>query len=241
MGILIYRDSEAASEAAAILVAAQIIQKPDSVLAFASGTTPQKVYANLMNMTEKGLLDWADAICVNPMEYIGVPADDKRSIARHMAKSLYARINLRRGNLCVLNGAAKDMEQECIAYEDAILKHGGIDLQLLSVGLGGQLIGNGTNTEFSAMTQTVSGSRQMLQECGNPDIPLGEMPMEIVSMGIGTIMAARKIIFLAFGEEKADIVNRIINGPITPEVPASVLQIHNEVTYILDEAAAKEL
>lgn len=241
MSILVYRDQTAANAAAATLCAAQMIEKPDSVIAFAPGQMLDGLYARLVGMTGSGMIDWSDIVAFTAYEYIGVPKTNKRSMLSYLKYSLFDKVNLQPGNIYSLDGCAPDLERMAMQYEDNILNCGGIDLMILCLGHNGHLAFNEPGRDFSPVTHTSVLTQSSLAEKQSNLSGLGELSSRVITMGIGTIMAARKIVLLAYGSALSSSVYEIINHPITPTLPASVLQLHNNVIYILDENAAVKL
>lgn len=231
MGILVYKDAAAACAAAATLFAAQIIEMPDSSLGFVTGSTPAGVYGRLVNMTASGMLDWSDIKTFNLSEYAGLPEGSPDSSLACMEELLFAKVGVKRRNIHVPKGDVKDLSASCAAYEDEIAAAGGIDLQLLCLGRNGSVGFNAPGKEFSPMTHAVA----------LPESDPRAKPRYALTMGIGTIMNARRIVMLATGAEKAEAVARMLNSAVSPAAPATVLQLHRKVTYIMDEAAASRI
>ena len=231
MGILVYRDAAAACAAAATLFAAQIIEKPDSTLGFVTGSTPAGVYTRLAEMTSSGILDWSDVVSFNLSEYTGLPAGHPDSTLAYMEANLFAKVGIKERNIHLPKGEGPDFSTACSAYEEAIARAEGIDLQLLCLGRNGSIGFNAPGREFSPVTHAVA------LPTANPS----EKPRYALTMGIGTIMSARRIVMLVTGAEKVDAVYRMLNSAVSPAVPATVLQLHRKVTYIMDEAAASRL
>lgn len=234
MGILVYRDYTAACAAASTLFAAQIIEKPKSVFGFDAGGAPEGVYARLCGMTGSGLLDWSDIVVFTLSEIVSrsvsVPMPRQ---ADFMYEKLFAKVNLRAENICLLDGDSQELDKTCAEFEDAIASLGGMDMLLLGVGKNGELGYNLPSREFAPVTHVSALSGVHPAEQGAQG--------QALTMGVGTIMNAERIIALVTGEEKAETAERMINGAISPLFPASALQMHRNVTYILDEAAAARL
>ncbi len=241
MGILVYRDQTTASTAAATLIAAQVIEKPDSVIGFAAGRAMESIYARLVGMTGSGLLDWSDIRAFNPCEFLGASASDVFSVSAFLTNKLYAKANFSRKHLYMPNSSEADSDSACAQYEDDILNVGGLDLQLLTIGVDGSMVGNGGGQSFAQMTHRARVTQEIWNELENDVLPDTVAPKELISIGTGTIMLAKKVIVTVFGAEKANAVERMLNGPVTPAMPASVLQLHQNVVFILDEAAAAKL
>ncbi|MCL1964649.1 MAG: glucosamine-6-phosphate deaminase [Firmicutes bacterium] len=241
MRIMVCRDKAAQGEAAASLFAAQILRKADSVLGFATGSTPLMTYAALAGLCERGAVDFSKARTFNLDEYVGMDPSHEQSYSRFMADNLFSKVNIPRENCQLPNGNAKDMDAECGRYEAAIEAAGGIDLQLLGIGHNGHIGFNEPSGHFARKTHCVTLTETTIEANKRFFASAGEMPRRALSMGIGTIMKARGIVLVIHGEDKADITAKAIRGPVTPSVPASILQFHPDVTVILDETAAAKL
>jgi glucosamine-6-phosphate deaminase len=158
-----------------------------------------------------------------------------------MDQHLFKHINIKEENIYIPNGLAEDIQLECINYEEEIRKHGGIDLQLLGIGRNGHIGFNEPNVSFEARTHKVSLDEDTIHANARFFDSADEVPTAAISMGIKTIMMSKKILLLASGKNKAEAINALVNGPITPKLPASILQLHQDVTIILDEGAASLL
>ena len=205
------------SRKAANIISAQVIMKPDCVLGLATGSTPVGTYAQLVEWYKKGDLDFSEVKTVNLDEYKGLDQSNDQSYFYFMAEHLFDKVNIDFQNVNIPNGMETDADKECARYEAKIKALGGVDLQLLGIGHNGHIGFIEANKRFFASEEDV--------------------PRQAYTMGIKTIMQANKILMVASGEDKAEIVKRAFFGPITPEVPASVLQLHNDVTLVGDEAA----
>lgn len=230
MGILVYRDAAAASAAVATVFAAQIIEKPNSVLGFVTGPTQEGVFARLAGMTGSSLLDWSDVISFNVSEFMPASAQEESRRA-YMHGHLFGKVNIRPENVRFPNVEAEDLKAACAAYEDEISDAGGIDLQLLGLGKTGNIGFNYPAREFVALTHAVPLPQQEAQQ---------EQYFSL-TMGVGSIMAAERIIMLVTGADKADAVFRMLNSSVSPAFPATTLQLHRRVTFVLDEPAAARL
>ena len=240
MHILIYDDYAEMSAAAAGHIASRVKAKPGIVLGLATGSTPVGMYAELVELHRQGGLDFSRVTTFNLDEYCGLGSDDPRSYERFMWEHLFAHVNLDRMRTHVPYGAARDPEAECIRYEEMIRAAGGIDLQVLGMGMNGHIGFNEPGSAPNSRTRVVRLAEQTVQ-VNRSKTEADEMPASALSMGIGTIMDAREIILLANGDAKADIVRQAIQGPITPDVPASILRQHPDVSVFLDRPAARLL
>lgn len=226
-----------ASRVAANIISAQVIMKPDCVLGLATGSTPIGTYEQLIRWYEKGDLDFAEVHTINLDEYRGISPEDKNSYRYFMNSHLFDAINIDKRNTFVPNGMEKDKEKACRDYDEIIRSHGGIDLQILGLGHNGHIGFNEPGSAFGKETYCVQLSESTRTANARFFASLDEVPKEAYTMGIKSIMQAKKIVVIVSGESKQEIVKRAFLGPITPEVPASVLQLHNDVILVGDEAA----
>ena len=220
------------SKKAATLIAAQIIRNPKSVLGLATGSTPVGTYAELIALYKQSVIDFAGVTTVNLDEYCGLAADHPQSYAHFMRQKLFDHINIGPGNTHLPDGTATDTAGECLRFEGLIERLGGIDLQLLGIGRNGHIGFNEPGESFPAMTHLTDLTKDTLDANSRFFGPGEKVPTQALSMGIGTIMRARSILLIASGPDKAWALDKTINGPVTPQVPASVLQFHPDVTVI---------
>jgi len=237
MNVQVFKSAEQMGKAAAAMFAAQVIKKPESVLGLATGSTPLPVYANLIEMHKDGLLDFSKVISFNLDEYCGLAQTHDQSYYYFMRENLFKHINIRKEAIHVPSGTA-DAEAESAAYEKAICAAGGIDLQILGLGLNGHIGFNEPADDFAKVTHKVRLTESTIEANKRFFASADEVPREAITMGVGTIMAAREIIIAATGAGKAEAVAKLVKGEVTPQFPASVLQMHGCVTVMLDEAAA---
>ena len=241
MKIHVYRDLEAQGKAAAALFAAQILKKPDSVLGFATGSTPLRTYAALADLYAQGALDFSRVHTFNLDEYVGMAREHEQSYFNFMYTNLFSKVNIPAENYRLPNGLAADIDRECAEYEAAIEAAGGIDLQFLGIGHDGHIGFNEPCGEFPKATHCVALTPITIEANKRFFASADEVPRRAISMGIGTIMRARGVVLVIYGADKAEITARALKGPVTPQVPASILQYHPNCTVLLDEAAAAEL
>ena len=220
------------SKKAATLIAAQVIRNPKSVLGLATGSTPVGVYAELTALYKVGVIDFAGITTINLDEYCGLAADHPQSYACFMRQNLFDHLNIGPGNTHLPNGMASDAPGECLRYEGLIEGLGGIDLQLLGIGRNGHIGFNEPGESFPAMTHLTELAKDTLDANSRFFGPGEKVPTQALSMGIGTIMRARSILLIASGPDKAWALDKMINGPVTPQLPASVLQFHPDATVI---------
>ncbi len=241
MNILVVKNYEEMSKKAAHLIVGQILQNPKSILGLATGSTPVGLYTELLRFYEEGLITF-DAIQVfNLDEYIGLGSDHPQSYAHFMKEILYDHIDLPEHQHHIPNGTSGDSVAECLAYENKIAEAGGIDFQILGIGRNGHIGFNEPDIKFEAKTHIVKLDVQTIEDNARFFASPEEVPKQAISMGIKTIMQSRNIVLLASGASKAEAVKGMISGKITPDLPASVLQLHPSVTFIVDEAAASLL
>jgi glucosamine-6-phosphate deaminase len=241
MRIVIAKDYDDLSKKAANILASQITLKPNSVLGLATGSTPMGAYSELLRIYKQGDINFTEVVTFNLDEYYGLDKENSQSYYYFMMENLFKHVNINKSNIHIPNGRAKDIDNECIAYENKIKQAGGIDLQLLGIGRNGHIGFNEPDVKFEAETHLVTLDEDTIEANSRFFTALEEVPRRAISMGIKTIMHSRKIVLLASGEEKAETVNSMINGKITPELPASVLQLHPDVVVLLDEKAACRL
>ncbi len=216
-------------------------RKKNIVLGLATGRTPLGVYVKLIDSYKQGDIDFSETRAFSLDEYLGLKEDHPQSFAAYMKKNLYGQINIREDNIHGLHGLPEDIDEHCQQYEASIKSVGGIDIQLLGIGENGHIGFNEPSSSLASRTraktltkETIEANRRFFKE--------GEdVPCYCLTMGIGTIMEARTILLLAFGENKGEAIKKSVEGPITAMVPASVLQIHPDVKIILDEDAASRL
>jgi glucosamine-6-phosphate deaminase len=241
MNIVITNTYEEMSKKAANIIVSQVTLEPNSVLGLATGSTPIKTYEYIRKKYEGHEVDFEKTVTFNLDEYIGLGKGDSQSYRCFMDQHLFNHINIKEENIYIPNGLAEDIQSECINYEEEIRKQGGIDLQLLGIGRNGHIGFNEPNVSFEARTHKVSLDEDTIKANARFFDSADEVPTEAISMGIKTIMMSKKILLLASGKNKAEAINALVNGPITPKLPASILQLHQDVTLILDEGAARFL
>ena len=234
-------DYSAMSHRAATLISAQVLLKPSCVLGLATGSTPVGLYKQLIDWCRKGDLSFAETLTVNLDEYLGLSPTHEQSYRYFMQQNLFDHIDIKPENTHVLNGLAADPDAECAAYDRLIRELGGIDLQLLGMGHNGHIAFNEPGDNFGLGTHVVSLSERTIDANQRFFKSRDEVPSQALSMGIKTIMNARRILIVVSGEDKADAVCRAFTGPVTNEVPASVLQLHPDVILVGDQAALSKL
>lgn len=241
MKIIRTKDYEEMSRKAANLISAQILLKPDCVLGLATGSTPIGIYDQLVEWNKKGDLDFSTVKTVNLDEYKGLTRDNEQSYYYFMHHHLFDRVNIDEENTHVPNGQVENGDEECLRYEALIKSMGGVDLQLLGLGRNGHIGFNEPAADFPKITHCVDLTESTIEANKRFFASADEVPRQAYTMGIGTIMKADKILVVANGEDKADAVAAMVQGKINPEVPASILQLHNNVILVADEAALSKL
>jgi len=228
----IYREEtyEKMSRRAANIISAQVIQKPDAVLGLATGSSPLGVYKQLIEWYNKGDLDFRNVKSVNLDEYCGLSPEHDQSYRYFMNSNFFNHINIDKKNTYVPNGMCENWQTECENYDKLIRSLGGIDLQLLGIGFNGHIGFNEPSDHFELGTRRVTLTESTLK-ANSRFFPNGGMPTHALTMGFKSILGAKKILLIA-GPEKYDIVKRALKGPVTPEVPASILQLHDDVSVV---------
>ncbi|MGN0371721.1 MAG: glucosamine-6-phosphate deaminase [Enterocloster sp.] len=235
----IYRakDYNDLSRKAANIISAQVIMKPDCVLGLATGSSPLGTYRQLIEWYNKGDLDFSGVKSVNLDEYKGLTKDNDQSYYYFMYNNFFKHINIDLNNTNVPDGTEPDSAKECARYNKVISDLGGIDLQLLGLGHNGHIGFNEPDAAFEKMTHCVDLAPSTIEANKRFFASIDDVPKQAYTMGIKTIMQARKILLIVSGEDKAQILHDALCGPVTPHVPASILQMHNDVTVVADEAA----
>ena len=225
------------SRKAANIISAQIIMKPDAVLGLATGSSPIGAYKQLIDWYNKGDLDFSEIRSVNLDEYKGLGPDDEQSYAYFMKENLFKHVNIKPENTYIPNGLEEDTEYECRRYNGIIAGLGGIDLQLLGIGGNGHIGFNEPGEAYDKETHCVALTENTIKANARFFDSMDQVPKFAYSTGIKNIMQAKAILLIASGESKAEAVYNMICGPITPACPASILQLHNNVSVVADQAA----
>lgn len=236
--ILKAKDPAEAGKLAADQFEALIATKPACLLGLATGSTPIPLYRELIAREKAGRIDFSRVRSANLDEYKGLPGTHEQSYRYFMQTNLFDHISIKPENTIVPDGLATDVEAMCRAYEEKIENWGGVDLQLLGIGHDGHIGFNEPADHFPTTTHEVQLEQITRQANKRFFASIDEVPTAAYTMGIGTVMAARKVLLIATGADKADILYKSFRGPVTPQVPASILQLHPDVTVICDEAAA---
>lgn len=241
MKVIVTNNYEEMSKIAAKEIAKLLYVKPEAVLGLATGSTPEGVYKELVELNKEHRVDFSKAMSYNLDEYKGLKGDHPQSYRYFMDTNLFNHVNIDKRKTHVPNGVAEDIEKECKEYDEAIEKAGGIDLQLLGIGGNGHIGFNepsdylDLNTHLTSLTEDTIKANSRFFDC------IEEVPTEAITMGLGSIMKAKKIILLASGTKKAEIISKLVEDKISTRVPASILQVHPDVLVIVDKEAASLL
>jgi glucosamine-6-phosphate deaminase len=241
MEIIIVPDYDEMSRTAAGLIAKEMKEKEHTVLGLATGDTPLGTYKELVRLHQEENLDFSKVITFNLDEYIGLSPMERKSYNFYMWENLFFEVNIARRNVHIPRGDDPNPEEFCELYEGEIGNAGGIDLQLLGVGRDGHIGFNEPGSSFSDRTHVKKLAEVTIRDNARFFEKIEDVPRYAITMGIGTILEAKKIILIANGEHKARICAEFVEGPVTRQVPASSLQLHSDVTVILDKAAASQL
>ena len=239
MEFIIADSAEDMSRRAADHIAAWVQADPACVLGLATGTTPIGLYAELVKDCAAGKVSFADATTFNLDEYRGLAPEHDQSYRYFMKKHLFDHVDIDQSRTHVPEGSNPDAEEVCAAYEEAIAAEGGIDLQLLGLGPNGHIGFNEPEDTFPVATHCVDLTESTIEANSRLFDSVDDVPRQAYTMGIGTIMAARSVLMVVEGSHKAEIVKQAFFGPVTPQVPASILQFHHDVTVIVDPAAGE--
>lgn len=241
MQVFVYKDAQEVARAAAMVYAAQLFQKPASTFGLATGSTPVLLYRELIALNKEGLIDFSQASSYNLDEYVGLAPDHPCSYRRFMNEQLFDHINIDKANTHVPCGLG-DVQQNAADYDRALDRTGGIDLQLLGIGHNGHIGFNEPNERaFVYPTNIVTLTQSTLEANARFFARPEDVPKQAISTGMGGIMAAKRVILLATGKGKAAAVRDSIKGEVTPMMPASILQMHQNAQFFLDEDAASLL
>jgi len=241
MEIVIQPTPEAASHIGAHIIANLVHEKPDCVLGFATGGTPMLMYRELVRMHREEGLDFTRVTTFNLDEYVGLSPEHPQSYHAFMWEHLFQHINVPQDRIHIPNGMAPNVPEECAAYEATIRAVGGIDLQVLGIGTEGHIGFNEKSSSLASRTRIKTLTEQTRRDnarfFGSPE----NVPMHVITMGVGSIMDARQVLLLAFGEAKAQVIADAVEGSISAMNPASILQMHPVAKALLDEPAASKL
>ena len=241
MKVYIGKNYDEMSRIAANVLSAQVTMKPDCVLGLATGSTPIGTYKVLIERCAQGDLDFSQVKSINLDEYVGLSGEHDQSYRYFMNNNLFNHINIDKANTNVPNGLAEDVDAECERYNNVINTLGPIDIQVLGMGHNGHIGFNEPDDHFPLETHKVDLAQSTIDANARFFASADEVPRQALTMGIKTIMQAKKVLVVVSGKDKAEIVKKAFTGPVTPQVPASILQMHPDVILVADEAAASLL
>lgn len=241
MEVIIRPNAQAVAELVAALVSASIRENPRLTLGLATGRTMERVYDLLVNEHRDRGLSFAKVKTFNLDEYVGLGADSPQSYRRYMCEKLFDHVDVEEANTHLPDGTAADLDAECAAYERRIADAGGIDLQLLGIGQVGHIGFNEPLSALRSRTRVKALSPQTLEQNAALFGGVDKVPRRAVTMGVGTILDSRRCLLAAMGKEKAEIIAKAVEGPVTSMISATALQLHPRCTVIVDEAAASHL
>ena len=237
MRIIRTKNYDEMSRKAAAIIAAQVIHKPDCVLGRATGGTPVGTYKNLVEWYKSGDLDFSEVSTVNLDEYRGLPREHRESYWSFMHRNLFDHVNIPQDRINLPDGTNMDADAECKRYDAVIASMGGVDLQLLGIGHDGHIGFNEPSDAFDMGTHCVDLTEETIEANKRFFASRDEVPRQAYTMGTHTIMSARKVLMIVSGKDKAEIIKKAFFGPVTPHVPASILQMHPNFVLVADEDA----
>lgn len=241
MRLIITKNYEELSKVAANEIATIIKEKPNAILGLATGSSPMGMYKELIKMNINGEVDFSNITTVNLDEYVGLSGDHDQSYRHFMNINFFNQININKSRTFVPNGLAENIEEECRSYDAKIQELGGTDVQLLGIGNNGHIAFNEPDTNLVAGTHLTELTENTIESNARFFASKADVPTTALTMGLGEIMKSKKIIVIASGEEKAEAVKAMLDGKISTDMPASMLQMHRDVVVIIDEDAAKVL
>jgi|SRR5690625_3912753 len=242
MEIIIPDETTAIAELAADAVCALIDRKPDAVIGLATGSSPLPLYAELIRRYKAGEVSFSRATAFTLDEYVGLPKDHPEAYANVIRNEFTDHVDFADGAVHYLDGLAPDLAAQCVTYEEEIARAGGVDLQILGIGTSGHIAFNEPSSSFASRTRVKSLMPQTRQDNARFfDGDLDQVPVYCLTQGLGTIMEARHVVLIAYGQGKADAVRRLVEGPVSSMCPASILQHHPHVSILVDGEAGGEL
>lgn len=239
MQIIITKNYDEMSQKAAEIIKQSLLKKPNLVLGLATGSTPLGTYQEIIKMRKKEKLDFSQVTTFNLDEYVNLSSDHPQSYNHYMQKNLFQQINLQEKNIFIPDGKAQDLDKYCAWYEEKIQEKGGIDLQIVGIGRNGHIGFNEPGSKFSSQTRVISLDRKTIEDNARFFADISQVPRKAITMGIAGILQAKKILLLANGEHKAEIIFQALQGQVNEDIPASALQKHPDLVVILDQEAGK--
>jgi glucosamine-6-phosphate deaminase len=237
MRIVVAKNYEELSKIAADEIVKLMNSKPSCVLGLATGSSPVGMYKELVRLYKEGKVDFSKVTTINLDEYRGLKGDNPQSYRYFMDSNLFNHINIGKENTFVPDGMAEDVEEECRNYDNRIAQLGGIDLQVLGIGHNGHIGFNEPSEYLNLSTHLTDLKQETIEANSRFFDAIDKVPTQAITMGLGGIMKAKKVLLLAYGQKKADIISKLVEGKISTKVPASILQVHRDVVIIVDEAA----
>jgi glucosamine-6-phosphate deaminase len=241
MLVIIKKDYTQISQEAAKQVASLVRKKPDCVIGFATGSTPLGLYKELIRMHKKEGLDFSKVTSFNLDEYVGLPPSHDQSYHYFMWENLFSKININPSNVHIPMGMAEDINAFCDWYEQKIVEHGGIDLQILGIGGNGHIAFNEPGSSLGSRTRIKTLKEKTIKDNARFFKSMNEVPKFAITMGVGTIMEAKRLLLLANGKGKADAIKATVEGSVMAKFPATIVQLHRFATVIVDKEAASKL
>jgi glucosamine-6-phosphate deaminase len=241
MEVIIQPDEQAAASLVARIIASDLRRNPQLVLGLATGRTMDLVYRDLARLHREQALDFSRCQTFNLDEYIGLSLENPNSYHYYMKEHLFRHVNIDAARTHLPNGLAGDLDAECRHYEALIQNAGGIDLQLLGIGRTGHIAFNEPLSSLRSRTRIKALSPPTLEQNGKFFGGADKVPPRVITMGVGTILESRRCVLLALGKDKAEVVAKAVEGPITSMITATALQLHPRCAVVLDEAAASQL
>ena len=243
MKVIICKDKKEVAKEAYKVVRDRVMNQGAKVLGLPTGTSPEGLYAEMVKGCKKGEIDFSDVHTFNLDEYIGLPVEHPQSYRNFMNTRLFNHINIKASNIDFLDGLTDDIDQECARYEAHMEELGGIKLQIVGIGRDGHIGFNEPGTSLSSRTHMITLAQSTITDNANLffDGDKSQVPRWALSMGVGTVLDAKEVLMIAFGKNKADAIQGMLEGPITYMNTSSALQLHPDVTVVIDEAAASKL
>lgn len=237
MKIIEAKNYDHMSHIAANIIASQLILCPKTVLGLATGSSPEGIYKELVEKYNNGDIDFSQVVSFNLDEYCGLPREHEQSYYYYQNNHLFSKVNISKENTHLPNGNVDDINAECENYEKMIAESGGVDIQILGIGHTGHIGFNEPSDSFAKMTHSVDLEQVTIEANARFFNSIDEVPKKAVTMGIGTIMRAKKLVMVVSGKDKAEILYKSVTGEVTPKVPATILQFHKDVTIVADADA----
>ncbi len=234
---VVFDTYEELSKYAANMVASELNSKPHYILGLPTGGTPVGMYKEIAELYNKGVIDFSDVTTFNLDEYLGLEQSHDQSYYYFMNKNLYSKVNLKPENINIPSGCEEDIEAEAAAYDEKILEKGGIDMMILGIGPNGHIGFNEPADVLESATHTVDLTKETIEANARFFDSIDDVPKKAITMGVGNILKAKKILMLISGENKKEITKKLFSGEVSTQNPASLLQLHPSVTVLVDKAA----